>query len=296
MLSYQHAYHAGCLADVHKHAAQLMVLQALVADSPRLTYVETHSGRGLYRLDSAEAAKTGEAKAGVLKLLRERRLPPQLAYSQTLRRVKSRYGEHAYPGSPLLAQMTLRPQDQLHCFELHPAEYGALSRHCKSRNTRLYKQDGYAGLARLQRGKTPKTVMVMIDPSFEVKAEYLQAAEAVQRLLRQWPQAVVLLWYPLLKAGHHTAMVAALEQAGLTGYWHQEIRFCAPESVRGMYGSGLVMANMPQAAQSELDTLPKLFAGLVMEPLAPIPVKPLTPKKHRPSTTGKPSRRVPKRR
>lgn len=295
MLSYQHAYHAGCLADVHKHAAQLMVLQALVVDSPRLTYVETHSGRGLYRLDSAEAAKTGEAKAGVLKLLRERRLPPQLAYSQALRRVKSRYGDQAYPGSPLLAQMTLRPQDQLHCFELHPAEFGALSRNCKSRNTRLYKQDGYAGLTRLQRGKTPKTVVVMIDPSFEVKAEYLQAAEAVQRLLRHWPQAVVLLWYPLLKAGHHTAMVGAMQQAGLAGYWHQEIRFCAPEAVRGMYGSGLMMANMPEAARAELNALPKLFAGLVMEPLSPA-VTPAPTKKPRPSTTGKPPRRAPKRR
>lgn len=294
MLSYQHAYHAGCLADVHKHAAQLMVLQALMADSPRLTYVETHSGRGLYRLDSAEAAKTGEAKAGVLKLLRERRLPPRLAYSQALRRVKSRYGEHAYPGSPLLAQMTLRPQDQLHCFELHPAEYGALSRNCKSRNTRLYKQDGYAGLTRLRRGKTPKTVMVMIDPSFEVKAEYLQAAEAVQRLLRHWPQAVVLLWYPLLKAGHHTAMVAAMQQAGLAGYWHQEIRFCAPEAVRGMYGSGLMMVNIPPAAQTELDKLPAVFAGLKVEQVAQTPARPPQQPPRRPKA-GKPTKSRPKR-
>lgn len=270
MLSYQHAYHAGCLADVHKHAAQLIILEAVIRDAPRLTYVETHSGRGLYRLDSAEANKTGEAKEGILRLLREDRLPPELAYTKALRQVQRHYGKQAYPGSPLLAQMTLRPQDALHCFELHPAEHAALCRHLKGRNLRVYKQDGYVGLARLARGKRPQAAMVVIDPSFEVKAEYEQAAQAVWQLSARWPGAVLLLWYPLLKAGHHAGMLEVLEAEPLPGYWHQQVRFHAPGTVRGMYGSGLVAVNLLEEARASLEALPGIFPPMMTKETTPI--------------------------
>ena len=65
MLSYQHIYHAGNLADVHKHAMLAAVLAYLVQKDKPLSYLETHSGRGLYRLDAPEAARTGEAAAGI---------------------------------------------------------------------------------------------------------------------------------------------------------------------------------------------------------------------------------------
>ena len=65
MLSYQHAFHAGNLADLHKHALQAWMLDYLTAKPKPLSYLETHAGRGLYNLSGAEAAKTGEAAAGI---------------------------------------------------------------------------------------------------------------------------------------------------------------------------------------------------------------------------------------
>ena len=65
MLSYQHAYHAGNLADVHKHAALAWVCDYLTRKDKPLSYIETHAGRGLYDLSGAEAAKTGEAAQGI---------------------------------------------------------------------------------------------------------------------------------------------------------------------------------------------------------------------------------------
>ena len=59
MLSYQHAYHAGNLADVHKHGALAALLAYLTAKDKPLSYFETHAGRGLYDLSGAEACKTG---------------------------------------------------------------------------------------------------------------------------------------------------------------------------------------------------------------------------------------------
>ncbi|MBP6738048.1 MAG: 23S rRNA (adenine(2030)-N(6))-methyltransferase RlmJ, partial [Rhodobacteraceae bacterium] len=65
MLSYQHAYHAGNLADVQKHALLAFMLDYLTQKDKPLSYIETHAGRGLYDLADEAALKTGEAAAGV---------------------------------------------------------------------------------------------------------------------------------------------------------------------------------------------------------------------------------------
>lgn len=65
MLSYQHLYHAGNLADVQKHALMAWMLDYLTQKDKPLSYIETHAGRGLYDLSAAEAVKTGEAEQGI---------------------------------------------------------------------------------------------------------------------------------------------------------------------------------------------------------------------------------------
>jgi 23S rRNA (adenine2030-N6)-methyltransferase len=50
MLSYQHIYHAGNLADVHKHALLAAMLRYMTAKEKPLTYFETHAGRAVYDL------------------------------------------------------------------------------------------------------------------------------------------------------------------------------------------------------------------------------------------------------
>ena len=109
MLSYQHIFHAGNLADVHKHALLAWTLDYLVAKDKPLTYIETHAGRGLYDLTAAEAEKTGEAAAGIAKA--EAWLPADHPYRRRLAEVRAHHGDMAYPGSPLIAATTLRSAD-----------------------------------------------------------------------------------------------------------------------------------------------------------------------------------------
>ena len=71
MLSYQHGFHAGNRADVLKHAVLHTILSAVAKQSPNCLYVETHSGRGRYDLNGAQATKGGEALDGVLSLLND---------------------------------------------------------------------------------------------------------------------------------------------------------------------------------------------------------------------------------
>ena len=65
MLSYQHIYHAGNLADVHKHGLLAWMLDYLTRKDKPLSYIETHAGRASYDLDADEARKTGEAAQGI---------------------------------------------------------------------------------------------------------------------------------------------------------------------------------------------------------------------------------------
>lgn len=235
MLSYQHSYHAGNLADVHKHRALAEALAALTAsNAPPLVYMETHAGRGVYDLSGEEAKKTGEAKEGKAALLE---LPEDHPYRLCIGETQARYGKHFYPGSPQIARLLLRPADRLHLHELHPQEYAALTARIKAKNIRMYKKDGYKGVLALCPTVAGQHGLVLIDPSYEVKSEYEEVAAFIRALRAKWPEARVLLWYPVLEAGLHTPMLEALN-AAFPAATSDEVTFPSASPLR-MLGSGM---------------------------------------------------------
>jgi 23S rRNA (adenine2030-N6)-methyltransferase len=52
-LNYQHAFHAGNFADVHKHAVLARILSYLTAKPAALRVIDTHAGAGRYDLRGA---------------------------------------------------------------------------------------------------------------------------------------------------------------------------------------------------------------------------------------------------
>ena len=140
MLSYQHIYHAGNLADVHKHALLAWMLAYLVTKDKPLTYLESHAGRGLYQLDAPEAVKTGEAAAGIARVADW--FAPDHPYAARLAETRALHGPQAYPGSPLIAALSLRPTDRMHLAELHPQEVAALSNTMSAYPARVEQCDG----------------------------------------------------------------------------------------------------------------------------------------------------------
>mgnify|MGYP005860626233 CR=1 FL=1 len=233
MLSYQHAYHAGNRADLHKHAALARLIGALTAKPRPITYMETHAGRGLYDLASPEALKTGEAADGILRIS-----PPAGPYAEALARVRTRHGPMAYPGSPLIARELLRPDDRLHLMELHPAEHAALRRALRAPNVAIHRRDGFEGVLALAPPQ-PRRGLVLVDPSYEVKADYAAVAAFAGRLVAKWPEAAVLIWFPILAEPRHGALLSGL--APLSPVL-DEVRFGGG---RGMVGSGLAGLNLP---------------------------------------------------
>ena len=258
MLSYQHGYHAGNRADVHKHAALCILLARLVEKPKPLTYMETHAGRGLYNLNGPEALKTGEAQEGIRRLRASGGPPPGHPYRQVLESTEKAFGLGFYPGSPLIAKTLLRPEDQIHLMELHPQEHAALRRAVRGDNVHVHKRDGFEGVLALS-PPTPRRGLVLIDPSYEVKTEYRATADFVQVLHRKWPEATILVWYPVLEQAFGFELTAPLLKAGLPDLLHLEIAFPPLKDSHGMVGSGLILINTPYGVEEALHAVGKLI-------------------------------------
>lgn len=239
MLSYQHGYHAGGPADLHKHIALAELVARLTVKPRGISYLETHAGRGLYDLDAPEARKTGEAAAGIGRVVAD----PATPFGRALAAVRAAGGPQAYPGSPAVVRALVRPQDRLTLMELHKTEHAALAAALAGPGVSIHRRDGFEGALALV-PPTPRRGLALVDPSYEVKTDYAAAAAFVRRLMAKWPEAAVLVWYPLLAAGRHEELLAGLGPLPLLV---DEVAF-REAPARGMTGSGLALVNAPHGA------------------------------------------------
>lgn len=259
MLSYQHAYHAGNLADVHKHTALCCALEHMLQKDKPLTYLETHAGRGLYDLAATEALKTGEAAEGIMRI--EPLLPKEHPYRRVLTQIRTQHGATAYPGSPLIATSMLRSTDAIHLAELHPQEHAALAKLLGGTRAHVEKRDGFE-LARAMTPPTPRRGLMLVDPSFEIKADYQALPQFLRDIHRKWNVGVLMLWYPMLTSGAHQQMAAALDGINFPAALHHQVSFPAARPGHGMVGSGLFVVNAPFGLSDHMDQIATLIANL----------------------------------
>ena len=257
MLSYQHAYHAGNFADVHKHLTLYAVQQYLLRKKSPVTFIDTHAGRGLYPLAAEETRRLGEYRQGVLPLWEQRaRLsadPLLAAWLAAVGRAQPTADRLShYPGSPWWLLQALREGDRALLFELHPGEHDHLAELPLPPGARRLHGDGLRGLAQRLPVATPR-LCVLIDPSYERKAEYAEVAEALLAAMRKVRHAVVLVWYPLLPAGRHRILLEGIRDGGVPKVWRSELSLRDPaEQERGMHGSGMLVVNPPWGLDQQL--------------------------------------------
>jgi 23S rRNA (adenine2030-N6)-methyltransferase len=242
MLSYQHGYHAGGFADVHKHAALCLLLDHLLKKPAPFCAIDTHAGRGLYDLRDAQASKTGEWRGGIGQLAEA--APRSEGLSRYLAVVRTANGGgriDRYPGSPAIAAAMMRSDDRLVLIEGHPAEFEAL-RSVFRRDTRvhIHKRDSLEALPALV-PPAEKRGLVLVDPSYEVKAEYTTVPRAIGAALKRWEGGIYAVWYPILPDGRHEALVRGLaaERETLVAELH------GPQRDQGLVGTGLAVINPP---------------------------------------------------
>lgn len=258
MLSYQHIYHAGNLADVQKHALLAAALEYLTRKDKPLSYIETHAGRALYDLASDEAIKTGEARAGIARA--EAAFPAGHPYRRRLAEVRARFGADAYPGSPLIAALSLRDIDTIHLAELHPREAAALRHAMMPWGAHIHEADGWS-VAHAITPPTPRRGMMLIDPSYEIKTDYDEIPRFIGQMVRKWNVGVIALWYPILTGGAHVAMLDALTEAHPDALRH-EVRFPPVREGHRMEGSGMFIVNPPWGLADEAARITTIFSHL----------------------------------
>jgi 23S rRNA (adenine2030-N6)-methyltransferase len=258
MLAYRHAFHAGNHADVLKHTALVAVLRYMNLKDKGWRLVDTHAGAGGYSLQSDYAQKRGEFEQGIARLWDRQDLPPPVADLCGL--VRSFNGGHAlqqYPGSPALAHLLMRPQDQLRLFEIHPTDHKILASYLGDQpGVEVAMTDGFASL----KGQLPPTTrrgVVLIDPSYELKTDYARTLAALREALERFAEGVVVIWLPqlqLLEAAQlPQRLKASAEKLGKKGWLHARLTVAqADERGFGMLGSSVFIANPPHTLAAEL--------------------------------------------
>ena len=267
MLSYRHAFHAGNHADVLKHYVLFEILSYYGQKDKPYWYIDTHAGAGQYDLKGPQAAQNAEYLEGVGRLWEQSQLPPALvAFLGALRAFNSGPDLRIYPGSPLLAGSLVRDEDRMLLYEMHPADLRALQARFKAsgRQVRVRGEDGFAGLVGILPPPTRRAV-VLIDPPYEVKADYRRVEEVLSAALKRFPQGTYVLWYPLLRRNEVQVMRERFRRLGAPAWLQVELQVRQPTG-SGMYGSGVYVINPPWTLPQQLESiLPTLRDRLAVD-------------------------------
>ncbi len=261
MLSYRHAFHAGNHADVLKHVILVQLLRHLNLKEKPYWFVDTHAGAGRYRLDSEPATKNAEFETGIGRLWGRDDLPPAVAdYVGLVRSMNPDGRLRHYPGSPWLARELMRPTDRLRLFELHPTDLRLLERAFAKDAGRvtIREADGFHAL-KSELPPPPRRGLVLIDPAYEDKRDYLRVIAAVKEGLGRFATGIYAIWYPMLPRADARQLPEKLRK--LPVKWldaRLTVRSPSPDGF-GMHGSGVFVINPPWTlAETLAGVLPRL--------------------------------------
>ena len=249
-MNYRHAFHAGNFADLQKHAILIALLAALTAEETPLSVVDTHAGAGAYDLGGDMARRSGEAAAGIGKLLAAKDAPA--AFAPLIAAVKALNGGGEgplYPGSPLLIARLLRKTDRYTACELRPDDFDSLRRSLAPYPfAQAVQDDGYA-TAVAKAGKGGARTFVLIDPPFERSDDYAQIVATTQAVLARDRRAVIAAWMPLKDLETFDAFMRAMETV-TNDALAAELRLRPLTDPMKMNGCAMVMVGAPRSAEA----------------------------------------------
>jgi len=262
-MNYRHAFHAGNFADVVKHAVLTRLLVHLRGKPAPYRAIDTHAGAGLYDLAGPEAARSGEWRNGIARLIDrfhgagpDGALHPLLApYLDAVAALNPPGRLTAYPGSPALMRAFLRTQDRLVACELEPNAAACLRRNfAKDRRIKVIAIDGWTALNAYVPPKERRG-LVLIDPPFEDSNDFARLAHGLAAAHRKWGSGTYLLWYPIKARAEPDALARALRRSGIGRIMRAEISLAGSGDPSRLSGCGLIVVNPPWTLEPELQVL-----------------------------------------
>lgn len=272
-MNYQHAFHAGNFADVHKHIVLTRIIDYLRQKPAAFRVIDTHAGAGRYDLLGIKAARSNEWRNGIGRLVAMPR--SGAAASDATQALLAPYLDivaalnpggvlRTYPGSPLIAKALLRRQDRLIACELQPGAAASLKRalHGEPR-AKVLTINGWMALAANIPPKERRG-LVLIDPPYEETVEFARLGEAFAQAHRKWPSGVYMLWYPIKTPEAPDALARRLRRLGAPNILRCEFSIAPPRADAPLAGSGLIIVNPPFPLEAEL----RIILGMLTRLLA----------------------------
>lgn len=276
MFSYRHAFHAGNHADVLKHVVLVQLLRHFAQKDTPFWVIDTHAGAGLYSLEGEWAAKRGEFAGGIGRLWSRSDAPAPVAqYLEAVRAANPDGALRHYPGSPFIALGALRANDRLRLFETHPTEARVLAGNIAgagreaARRVRMQPGDGFDGLRALL-PPPPRRALVLIDPSYEDKRDYVRVVATLRDALVRFATGCYAIWYPQVQRPEPAELARKLGRMPGLRWLHATLTVrAAPHDGLGLYGSGMFVVNPPWTLQPGLrKALPWLADALAQDAAA----------------------------
>lgn len=264
MLSYRHAFHAGNFADVLKHFTLIQLIDYLQQKDKAVCYIDTHAGAGGYALNSDYALKNSEFVSGIGKLWAQDVLPTALErYVSLIKSLNVGKQLLRYPGSPLISKHLLRPQDRMVLFELHSTEIKLLHTLMK-RDPRITvnHDDSLSNAIKLLPPKERRG-LILIDPSYEMKTDYAQVVDTLEKMYKRFATGTYALWYPVIERRRIDKLENKLRLSGIKNMQLFELAIAADGVNSGMTACGMIVINPPWTLKAQMqEVLPFLVQQL----------------------------------
>jgi 23S rRNA (adenine2030-N6)-methyltransferase len=244
-VNYRHAYHAGNFGDCLKHAVVVWLMRALQRKPTPVFVLDTHAGAGRYDLNVGPAARTGEWRDGVARLLDD---PPSalLDYIELVRSLGP------YPGSPLIVRALLRADDRLACCELHPEDAAALRQlFARDRQVAVHHRDAWEAIGALLPPKERRG-LVLVDPPYEDRQEFAELVRGLAAGHARFPTGVFAAWYPIKHRAPVRAFLDELRRSGIRDIVTAELRLREPIDPARLNGCGMVVVNPPYRFEADV--------------------------------------------
>ena len=251
MLSYRHGYHAGNAADVLKHFILTYVLDYIKKKDKGFIFIDSHAGAGKYLISDPYMQKNKEYLQGIEKILQLKNDNIFLKkYLDLIKSTNFNSELKIYPGSCYLAARSLRPNDNLYFFELHPKEFLNLKKNFENDSRVIIEnRDCYQRLKKLLPPKEKRAV-ILIDPSYELKDEYEKVLEMLSDCYKKFPLGVYIIWYPVLKSKKSEKFIFNVLKKKYKNLSHVEM--ITDNLNNGMQGSGLFILNCPWSIENDI--------------------------------------------
>ena len=241
MLSYKHGYHAGNHADVIKHIILLYLYNIEKKTNNSISYIDTHSGNGIYKYISKYMDKNKEYKYGIKKLQNYKGNNILIKnYLSTITKITGK--NNYYPGSPKFISSISSKKDKLFFCELHNNEHDLLKKNLnKYTNIKILNTDGFDYI--FNKVNKEKNYFVFIDPSYEIKDDFNKVELILNNIDNLFSKSKIIIWYPVLDILENDTFIQNIRKKGISNVINVEVPIMKYGDNIGMQGSGLLLIN-----------------------------------------------------